>query len=283
MTTGSVAGVDGAGRIAELHCYPVKSCAGTSLDSTVLTSAGLAHDRTFLVVDRDGVFRTQRGTPQLATIRPEIDSGGELLTLRAPGTEAVDVVVDLTVPRTDVALFGARYTGIDQGDQVAEWLSDVLGAASRLVRVPPEHHRVTDGETPGTCAYADSGALLVTSRSSAAALNARIAERGCPPVPMERFRPNVVVDGWDPPHVEDRAREIRTGGARLGFAKLAIRCAMTMVDQRTGVKVGPEPLRTLAAYRRVPSGGVTFGAKFSVLRPGELTVGDAVDVRRWAG
>lgn len=269
-------------RIVELHTYPVKGCAGTSLDSAALTPGGLAHDRTFLVVDAGGVFRTQRRHPLLATIRPEIDAGGERLVLRAPGVEAVEVAVDITAPRTGVDLFGVPYTGIDQGDRVAEWLSDVLGGASRLVRVPPEHRRVTDGETPGTCAYADSGALLVTSRSSVDALNARITERGRPPVAMERFRPNIVVDGWDAPHVEDGARTIRIGEAELAFAKLAVRCAVTTVDQRTGARVGPEPLRTLSTYRRAPSGGVTFGAKFSVLRRGELAVGDPIRVRRWA-
>ena len=102
-------------------------------------------------------------------------------------------------------------------------------------------------------------------------------------VPMDRFRPNVVVDGWTEPHVEDQVREMSIGDADLAFAKLAIRCAVTLVDQRTGARAGPEPLRTLADYRRVTDKGVAFGAKFSVLRTGQLTVGDELGVHRWAG
>lgn len=121
-----------------------------------------------------------------------------------------------------------------------------------------------------------------------------MAERGSPPLPMNRFRPNIVVDsgprqGLDrdcgdwaaAPHAEDRARRIRIGGAELGYAKLAVRCAVTLVDQEAGTRQGPEPVRTLASYRRAASGGVVFGAKFSVVRPGKLSVGDEVVVREW--
>jgi uncharacterized protein len=272
----------GAARVAELRYYPVKGCAGTSVREAMLTPAGLAHDRTFLVVRPDGLFRTQRRNPLLATIRPEVDAGGEVLTLRAAGRQPLAVPVDLTGPRRPVELFGAFYTGIDQGDAPAEWLSEVLGEPSRLVRVPTEHRRVTDGETPGTSAYADSAALLVTSWASWEALNDRIVGRGDEPVPMARFRPNIVVDRWPEPHVEDRVRSAGLGEAGLGFAKLAIRCAVTLVDQDTGERVGPEPIRTLAGYRRIPGGGVTFGAKFSVVRPGRVAVGDELRVHRWA-
>ena len=274
--------VDGAASVAELRCYPVKGCAGTSLREGLLTPAGLAHDRSFLVVDPDGVFRTQRAHPVLATVRPEIDPSGELLTLRAPGAEPLAVPVDLTGPRRPVEMFGAPYTGIDQGAAAADWFSEVLGAQSRLVRVPPEHARVTDGETPGTSGYADSSAVLLTSWASWEALNDRIVGRGDEPVAMARFRPNMVVTGWARAHVEDRVRRAEVGGAELGFTKLAIRCAVTMVDQDTGERVGPEPIRTLATYRREPGGGVVFGAKFSVVRPGPVAVGDALRVHRWA-
>ena len=102
-------------------------------------------------------------------------------------------------------------------------------------------------------------------------LNARLSE----PLPMSRFRPNIVVDGWAA-HQEDHERLLTIGDTELGFAKAAVRCAVTMVDQDNGAKAGPEPLRTLADYRRDPAGGVTFGAKYAVLRTGKLAVGDEV-------
>ncbi|HLU59210.1 MAG TPA: MOSC N-terminal beta barrel domain-containing protein [Pseudonocardia sp.] len=269
-------------RVVSLHTYPIKGCAGVASTSAFLTPAGLAHDRTFMVVDEEGVFRSQREDPLLATIRPEVLDDGRALALAAPGAGEVRVEVDLDGPRRPVEMLGNPYKGIDQGDAVAAWLTGVLGRPSRLVRVPPEHDRTTDGETPGRAGFADSGALLLTSQASWAELDRRIGERRAEPVAMERFRPNVVVDGWSEPHVEDRVRELTIGGADLAFAKLAIRCAVTLVDQRTGRRAGPEPLRTLADYRRISTLGVAFGAKFSVLRTGWLAVGDELVVRRWA-
>lgn len=267
--------------VVELSYYPVKGCAGSRASEAVLTPAGLRHDRSFMVTSEAGVFRTQRRDPRLALVRPEIGVSGERLRLHAPGWESVDFAVDRTGVRRDVDLFGAPYKGIDQGDDAALWLSDVLGVPSRLMRVPPEHDRVTDGSTPGTSGYADSCAVHILSRSTLDRLNDRIAETGGEPLAADRFRPNIVIDGWDEPHVEDRVRRLRIGGGELGFAKPAIRCAVTMVDQETSAKAGPEPLRTLAGYRRAAEGGVAFGAKFAVLRPGTLSLGDEVDVVSW--
>ncbi|SEF68666.1 hypothetical protein SAMN02982929_00380 [Saccharopolyspora kobensis] len=264
-----------AAKIATLVSYPVKGCAGMPARSFPLTEAGLAHDRTFMVVDDDGAFRTQRRWPRLARIQPVIS--GDRLELSAPGAGSIGVDVDVTGPRRDVRLFNTGYRGIDQGDAVAEWLSELLGARSRLVRVPPEHDRVTDGEIPGTSGYADSSAVHVLSRSSLD----RLDERAPRPVPVDRFRPNIVIEGWSEPHTEDRAGRITIGDAVLGFTKLAIRCAVTTVDQEAGLRDGPEPLRTLAGYRRIPDQGIAFGAKFAVLRTGTLAVGDPITVDTW--
>ncbi|WP_335983798.1 MOSC domain-containing protein [Streptomyces sp. CA2R106] len=284
--------------VMDLICYPIKGCAGTSMSDALLTSAGLAHDRNFMVISEDGVYRTQRRHPRLALIRPAVSADGARLTLDSAdktgryGTVRLDVTT--SAPRRDVDLFGAAFQGIDQGDDAAAWLSEVLGTPSRLVRVPPEHDRVADGLTPGPSGYADSSAVHLLSRASLALLNRRMAERGAPPLSMNRFRPNIVVDSRDGlghdsdggdwaavPHAEDRARRITTGGAELGYAKLAVRCAVTLVEQEVGARRGREPLRTLAGYRRAASGGVVFGAKFSVIRPGKLSVGDEVVVQEW--
>ncbi|MCW2934336.1 MAG: molybdenum cofactor sulfurase [Actinomycetia bacterium] len=109
----------------------------------------------------------------------------------------------------------------------------------------------------------------------------QLAERGAAPLPVNRFRPNIVAAGWEDPHVEDRARRITAGDAELGYAKLAIRCSVTLVDQEAGTRAGPEPLRTLAGYRRAAAGGVAIGSKLAVLRPGKLSVGDEVNVSAW--
>ncbi|MEU4447767.1 MOSC N-terminal beta barrel domain-containing protein [Actinosynnema sp. NPDC050801] len=262
--------------ISALYHYPVKGCAGIRVPTGTLGRAGLAHDRRFLVTDLAGTYRTQRRDPLLATVQPALDAhpDADRLTLSAPGAGAVRVSIDTTAPRRPVTLFHDTYTGIDQGEEVATWLTAVLGKPSRLVLAPPEHHRVTDGLTPGTSGYADSCPVHLLSTSSLRALNARITANGAPPIPTDRFRPNIVVDDWEA-HEEDHALRLTTGAVELGYAKPAIRCVVTTVDQLTGNRSGPEPLRTLATYRRTPD-GVAFGAKYAVLQPGRIAVGDVL-------
>ncbi|MFD8296135.1 MOSC domain-containing protein [Streptomyces bauhiniae] len=267
--------------VTALTYYPVKGCAGVPVDQARLTPAGLAHDRSFMVVSEEGVFRTQRRDPRLTLIRPGVTHDGRQLTLHADDFEPLAIDVDASGPARPVELFGNAYRGINQGDTVADWLSSVLGAPSRLVRVPPDHDRATDGRTPGTSGYADSSAVHLLSRATLDLLNEKLGERGEGPLPMNRFRPNIVVDGWPEPHTEDRAHHLALGSAELGYTKLAVRCAVTMVDQETAARSGPEPLRTLAGYRRADQGGVVFGAKYAVLRPGKVSVGDEVVVGEW--
>ncbi|MBP2471362.1 uncharacterized protein YcbX [Crossiella equi] len=268
-------------KVVELTCFPVKGCAGASVADALVGPAGLAGDRSFMVTDETGVFRSQRRDPRLALVHPELRADGEQLVLRAEGFGSVEVAVDVTGPRAEVLMFNNPYSAIDQGSEAAAWLSEVLGEQSRLVRVPPEHGRVTDGLTPGTSGFADSNAVHLLSLSSLAGLNERIVDAGAEALPVSRFRANLVVDGWDAPHVEDEVRRLRVGDVELGYAKLAIRCAVTTVDQVLGVKRGPEPLRSLAKYRRAALGGVAFGSKYAVLRGGKISVGDELDVLEW--
>lgn len=267
------------GTVAELITYPIKGCAGTPLRAGVITPAGLTHDRAYMVVGVDGTFRSQRRDPRLAVIRPELDATGARMTLQAPDTAPLQIDVDADGPRLDITMFNDPYVGIDQGDAAAGWISEVMRAPSRLVRVPRDHARVTTGVHDGTCGFADSGALLLLSAASLEGLNERLLARGAEPLPMNRFRPNVVVTGGA--HVEDLGRRLTVGDAVLGYQKLCIRCAVTLVDQDVGRRAGPEPLRTLADYRRATAGGVAFGSKYSVLRPGRLAVGDELRVTDW--
>jgi uncharacterized protein YcbX len=272
--------------IARLTYYPVKGCAGTSVPAAEVGPGGLAHDRVFQVVAPDGDFRSQRRFPALATVRPRVLDDGARLRLSAPDVKGVDDVV-LDVRRDGPRHPGSTYSwhgdGVHQGAEAAEWFSALLGVPSVLIGVAPDHERVTAGDTPGTAAFADGHALLVLSESSVDALNARIRDRGGEPVPVDRFRPNVVVSGWAEPHTEDGVRAMAAGTAEFGYAQRCVRCAVPTIDQETGAKAGPEPIRTLATYRRRPEGGVVFGMKAAVLRPGQLAVGDAVIVHSWAG
>ncbi|MFI5800146.1 MOSC domain-containing protein [Streptomyces sp. NPDC051677] len=226
-----------AARLVGITYYPVKGCAGTALTEATLTHTGLLHDRTYAIADEKGDLRWQGGDPRLALITPELTDSGELI-LKARGSHPVKAAEDI----------GA----------VNAWLTDVLGAPSTLVRSPA----------------GNSNRLHVVSRSSLDALNHRIRERGAAPVPMTRFRPNLVVDGWAAPHAENSAASLHIAGAELAFTEGTIRCAVTMIDQTTARRAGPEPLRTLADYRRAADGGVVFGAYFEVRREGRVSVGD---------
>ncbi|HLL67059.1 MAG TPA: MOSC N-terminal beta barrel domain-containing protein [Micromonosporaceae bacterium] len=273
-----------AASVLSLTCYPVKGCAGVSLRASEAAEMGLRHDRAFLVVDGEGTFRSQRRTPAMAVIRPSVTEDGTHLTVTAPGAAEAVLPVVVDGDRRAVTMFGRPLgTAVDQGDAAARWFSEVLGAPSRLVRVPPEFDRDGWGEHPGKVGFADAHAVLITSSASLDELNRRIVQGGAEPVPMDRFRPNIVVTGWDEPHTEDRIRLLSVGGVRLGYAARAIRCSVPLVDQETGRRSGPEPIRSLAGYRREPSygGGVSFGVKAAVLRAGRVAVGDEVRVEDW--
>ncbi|MET8849960.1 MOSC N-terminal beta barrel domain-containing protein [Amycolatopsis sp. NPDC004625] len=268
-------------RIARLTYYPIKACAGIDVPSADVTATGLAGDRVFQLVTPEGEILTQRPHPVLATVRPRMLGGR--LALSAPGRDEVVFDIRRDGPRRPVSMLTWHGEGVRQGEDADEWFSDLLGRPAELIGVTPDHHRVTGGETPGTAAFPDGHALLIASESSLDTLNERIASGQGDPVPMDRFRPNIVIAGWAEPHREDEARELTIGTAKAGYAERCVRCTVPMVDQETGAKAGPEPIRTLATYRRDPRGGVTFGMKAAVLRPGQVAVGDAVIVHSWAG
>lgn len=270
--------------LAGLTAFPVKSCAGVAVRRAGVTAMGLAHDREFMVVDAaEGTFCSQRQLPRMSVVRPEILDDGACLSLSAPDFAGLRTPIVADGARREVSLFGRWFgPGVDQGDPVAEWFSDFLGRSCRLVRIPPDHGRVGSGELTGPIAFSDSGPILVCSLSSLDLLNERIVVRGGEMLPMNRFRPNLVVSGWPEPHTEDRVRRMRAGGVELGYAKRCVRCPMPTVRQETGEWNGPEPSRTLRGYRKEPGGGVSFGMMAAVLREGELAVGDAVDVLEFA-
>ncbi|MEU2245721.1 MOSC N-terminal beta barrel domain-containing protein [Streptomyces sp. NPDC019224] len=274
--------------VHELVYYPVKGCAGAAVDSARVTTTGLEHDRTFMVVDAsDGAFRSQRTHPAMAAVGARVLDSGAVLALSAEGAGPLRLEVTLDGPRREVSMFGRGLgPAVDQGDEAAEWFSDALGAPSRLVRVVPGFDRDGWGETPGKLNFADAHAVLVASTASLAGLNTRIAARGdAAPVPMDRFRPNIVLTGDDEPHFEDRVARMTLGTAELAYSVRALRCDVPLVDQRTGRRAGPEPVRTLATYRREPEfgGKLSFGAKNAVVREGGVRVGDPVAVHSPVG
>jgi hypothetical protein len=261
--------------IAALHVYPVKSCRGIALQQAELTPRGLRHDREWMVVTPDGRFLTQRDLPRLALITPDLDDG--TLRLHAPAAGAVRVPLDVAdAGACTVTVWGDTVLARDQGDLAAQWLSDFLQRSVRLVRFDAAERRATDPAwsegLPGESAFSDGYPVLVLSRASLDDLNARLPRA----LPMNRFRPNLVLDGCDA-YAEDSLRVLHSGAVTLRLVKPCTRCIITTTEQTTAERDGDEPLRTLRSYRWRPElRGVIFGQNAIVESAGTLRVGDVV-------
>jgi uncharacterized protein YcbX len=253
-------------RLTGLTAFPLKSGAGTALQTASLTSTGLACDREFMLVTSDGTFMSQRRWPRMALLRPSYD--GELLSVEAPDRAAlIHKAVD-NGPVREVHVHRKPCQGIDQGDEAAAWFSALLGLECRLMRFTG--HRQT-GRGGGEVAFADGYPVLLISEESLADLNRRLDEK----LPMNRFRPNLVVAGLGP-YGEDAVRLLRVGETVIELVKPCARCVLTTVDQQTAVK-GHEPLKTLATYRNI-GGGILFGQNGIPRTPGTLRVGDPIEI-----
>ncbi|HET7773907.1 MAG TPA: MOSC N-terminal beta barrel domain-containing protein [Burkholderiaceae bacterium] len=267
--------------LTELHVYPVKGCAGTALKDAVALQAGLAHDRGYMVVDAaSGRFITQRTVPAMALIRPSVTAQG--LRLSRTGQSDLDVDASLAVQTRRVTVWRDTVDALDCGDEAAAWITAALGRASqplRLVKFSPQARRlrVIEGRDPVAYQFADGYPLLVVGQASLDDLNQRIAARGLPPVPMNRFRPNVVVAGlaaWEEDHVDT----LRFGSVELKLVAPCSRCEVPNVEQSTGESM-IEPMRTLATFRALASqhGEVCVGMNAIVSEGagGVLRVGQA--------
>ena len=249
--------------LSALFTYPVKSCRGTEHESVLLEEAGLAHDREWMFVTSDGRFLTQREEPRLARVDAVVQQ--DKLRLSADGAGEVWVPLDVAGTPGQVIIWRDRVNALDQGREPAAWISALLGRDARLVRIDPAARRRCDPAwTAGTEAHSrfpDGYPLLVVSRASLDDLNSRLPA----PLPMDRFRPNLVLDGL-PPYGEDEVHEFTVQGIRLRVVKPCIRCSITTTDQAAGVVAGEEPLRTLKSYRwDAALHGVKFGQNTIVI------------------
>lgn len=265
-------------RITGLNIYPVKSCRGIALTQARITETGFAHDREWMVVTPEYRFLTQRERPLLARIETALT--GDQLVLRKPGGAALTLPMDLTGPEVEVTIWRDKAAAFDAGDAAAAWFTEHLGKPARLVRFDKRRERPSSKDwTGGLVAlnqFADGYPLLLTSQGSLDELNRRLEQ----PLPMNRFRPNIVVDGL-PPFGEDGVDEFVAGEVRLKVVKPCDRCVITTTDQLTGERTGDQPLKALREFRFDRSmRGVLFGQNL-ILTGGvgrELKVGQQFEV-----
>lgn len=262
-------------RLSSIAIHPLKSCAPLRLAQAAVEARGLAHDRRWMAVDPTGRFITGRQVPALVRIEATPTDDG--LSLSAPGLPTLHAAVPRPdAPRAAVVVWRDTIDAACAGPEADAWLSRALGRPARLVHMDAIAHRAVDPAyaRPGDeVGFADGYPVLLIGQASLDALNARLPA----PVPMARFRPNVVVDGA-PPHAEDGWRRIAIGGIAFDVVKPCTRCVFTTVDPQTGtIDPSGQPLAELKAYRRTPS-GVTFGMNLVARGSGTLREGDAVEV-----
>lgn len=259
-------------KVSALHVYPVKSCRGVALERADVVDRGLALDRRWMVVDERGMFVTARTEPRLATVATALVA--DTIEVSADGHGAVRLPATTKAGRrVSVKVWNSEVDALVHMEGGA-FFSEFLGRAVRAVHMPDDVRRPVNPKRarPGdVVSFADGYPLLLVGGASLRDLNERLDQD----IGMDRFRPNVVVEGAAP-YAEDEWSKLRLGAVSFRAPKRCVRCTLTTVDPATGDK-GKEPLRALATYRR-EDGNVYFGTNLIQDDAGALRVGDAVEV-----
>lgn len=262
--------------LTEINIYPVKSTRRILLNASEVLPRGLPLDRRWMLVDEQNRFITARKYPLLAALDTRIDDN--VLQISATGRGSLALPLQPAHRDvTSVTIWNSQCRAVWAGRQADDWFSSLLGVPCRLVQMTDDLVRSVDQEygRPGDqVSFADGFPLLLISEASLDDLNSRMQR----PVPMQRFRPNVVVAGA-PAYAEDHWQRIRIGAVEFEGVKNCSRCIFTTIDPDTGVKSRDrEPLATLSGYRSRPAGGVFFGQNLIPRGLGTIRVGDAVSV-----
>jgi uncharacterized protein len=258
--------------ISQLFIHPIKSCGGIAVDEAPLIDTGFEYDREWMVTGQDGEMLTQRDLPRMALIQPKLRASD--LVLRAPGMLALHLQLDAVEGDCRVRVWNDSVVAFDMGDLAAQWFSDFLGQPLRLARFDPDVQRLASTEWTGKVeartAFADGFPLLITSTASLAELNRRLTGAGHDAVPMQRFRPNIVIEGLDDAHGEEFIDTLTLdspdGPVVIKLVKPCSRCTIPDVNPATAAQ-GHSVSDTMSAYRanaRV-GGALTFGQNAIVL------------------
>lgn len=264
--------------ISELNCYPIKSCRGIPLEAAQIGPRGIQYDREWMFVNEDNTFVAQRGNPAIGTVGVpslcliQISISEHHLILSAPDMPTLLVQREefgsIETVRVWDSVCSARYQGNKAAAWATEYISREVPGRYKLVRMAHEETRASTTGI-GQVAFSDGYPLLVISQASLDDLNSKMPD----PVPMNRFRPNIVISGCDA-YDEDTMSDFRIGDVQFIGMNRCTRCVLTTIDQETGIK-GKEPLSTLAKHRRSPD-GVVFGRNFNHNGIGTISVGDTL-------
>ena len=258
--------------VSDLSIYPVKSCAGITLTSTMVTNFGLDNDRRWMVVDENGTMLTQRKISEMCLIQVELSELG--ITLNKLSLESLFVHYPIEQKKITVKVWLDQCQAYDAGEDAAVWLSEALAIKCRLVYFPKDEFRQVDLDYANEgekTAFSDGFPILLISQASLNDLNSRLKA----PVSMQRFRPNIVVSGCSP-FAEDNWKEIRIGDIVFRIVKPCSRCVIPNVNIKTGVREN-EPIKTLSSYRKRDR-KIYFGQNLIANSLGKIDVGMAVEI-----
>lgn len=260
--------------ISSLLYYPIKACRGFEVDSAQVERMGLQHDRRMMVTTPEGGFLTQREYSRLALVTPKLNDGA--LELSAPGYDSLGLVIETSgTPVTVNIWHSTDVQAVDQGEEAAQWFSGWLGTSVRLVHIADGYKRLVNEKwavhQDDHTGFADGYPILLASEEGLADLNSRLDS----PVPMDRFRPNIVVRGGGP-FAEDGWNRIRVGDVELAVVKPCARCVVTTIDKET-LEKRKEPLKTLGLYRKQELGAI-FGQNVIPLNEGSIRLGMEVEI-----
>jgi uncharacterized protein YcbX len=260
--------------VEELYIYPIKSARGQKVPSFEMTAEGPVGDRQWMLVDENGKFISQRSVPKMASIETFYEPSALTVGL---GKMFFKISTKNNFQRkVAVQVWNDSFEAALEPDLYSQGIAQFLGVPCRLVRYAPFSHRrvrshAEDSWQPEV-RFADGRPLLMTSQKSLADLNSKLATA----VPMARFRPNIVITG-DEAFAEDGWKKIRVGEVIFSQPKRSARCNIINIDQETGTPQGPDPLKTLAGYRR-EGNGVFFGVLWIPEGPGVIKAGDTVEI-----
>ena len=261
-------------RLSEIWIYPIKSIGGIRLKSARVFDKGLEFDRRWMLIDRDNDFMSQRIYPKMALFKWSTDLGQWSINYK---TDSIIFPFNLSIPlSSDTSIKSIIWDDtvevFEVGREYSTWFSDHLGIECKLVSFPEKNSRPVDQDyqiNHEHVSLADAYPLLLIGDQSLADLNSRLEE----PVPMNRFRPNLVVSGGEP-YEEDRWKNFQVGRNNFAAVKLCARCVLTTVNQDTGEK-GIEPLATLSKYRKRDN-KVLFGQNLVPIDHFEIHEGDEI-------
>jgi uncharacterized protein YcbX len=260
--------------LSNLTYYPIKACRGFDVAASYVERMGLEHDRRMMVVTPEGEFLTQREYPRLALVTPTLKN--DSVTLSAPDFDSIQFGIQKSGTPTSVNIWKSKgVSAIDQGDESAQWFSDWLGVSVRLVHVDERYKRKLNPDYAVSAedhtGFADGYPILIISEASLQDLNSKLESA----LPMNRFRPNIIVKNSEP-FAEDTWKRVKIGDIEMALVKPCPRCVVTTIDKET-LQKNKEPLKTLSTYRN-QEGGAMFGMNVIPLNEGEIKVGMSLEI-----